>query len=260
MVRARPSQSAAARFRRGRHFSTRGGSCVTRTGQAAQLPAGWHRFGEKSLHRSRSLRFWQHCGNAPGPRVARCGPADAGGLAGRARARLSDRLPGGEHPVAGLVATGHGYMSVLPIVLGVAAAVVVLSLAATALDAARGRRVRTVPAVGVRLLARRRVRLPGVHRALARLGLFPVVRRRAAHVSPRHPLQLPFGALAYFAARLLLRTAKRLGRRLARVWPPRVRPRRARCSFPAAQPLPPLSSPLSRSLGRRGPPLSLQLS
>ena len=53
--------------------------------------------------------------------------------------------PGASIRLQDLVATGHSYMSELPIVLGVAAAVVVLSLAASALDAARGRSVRSLP-------------------------------------------------------------------------------------------------------------------
>ena len=68
-------------------------------------------------------------------------------------------------------------------------------------------------------------------------------------------LQLPFGVLAYLAARFLLRAAKRLGRRLAGDPPPRPEPAPRPVLVPAAQALPPLSSLLSRCLGRRGPPL-----
>ena len=41
-----------------------------------------------------------------------------------------------------LFETGHSYMSALPLVLGVAGSIVALSLAASILDAARGRGVR----------------------------------------------------------------------------------------------------------------------
>jgi hypothetical protein len=51
-----------------------------------------------------------------------------------------------------LIETGHDYMSWLPLVLGVAGAVVVLSLAATAADATRGRGVRALPPSAFALL------------------------------------------------------------------------------------------------------------
>ena len=154
-----------------------------------------------------------------------------------------------------LVETGHGYLGVLPLVLGIAGAVVALSLAASVLDAARGRGVRSLPTWAFALLPLVGFALQEyVERWLA-WGFFPW------HVFAQPTfviglaLQLPFGALAYLAARFLLRNAKRLGGRLARVSPPR--PRLSACPLlvPAAQPLPPLSSLLSRRLGRRGPPL-----
>jgi hypothetical protein len=70
-------------------------------------------------------------------------------------------------------------------------------------------------------------------------------------------LQLPFGALAWLAARLLLRAAERLGRALAAA-PPRRRPL-ALPLLPAREPeLAPLS-PLARALAKRGPPPVLDL-
>jgi hypothetical protein len=44
-----------------------------------------------------------------------------------------------------LVETGHGYLSMLPLVLGVAGSIVALSLVASVVDAARGRGVRSLP-------------------------------------------------------------------------------------------------------------------
>jgi len=154
-----------------------------------------------------------------------------------------------------LVATGHGYTSMLPIALGVAAAVVVLSLAASTLDAARGRNVRSLPPWAFALLP-----VVGfacqeyIERWLA-WGFFPWYAAEQPTFVLGILLQLPFGALAYLAARILLRTATRLGRRLARSSPPRLRGGGRPLLVPAAQVLPPLSSLLSRSLGRRGPPL-----
>jgi hypothetical protein len=154
-----------------------------------------------------------------------------------------------------LVATGHGYMSVLPIALGVAAAVVVLSLAASALDAARGRSVRSLPPWAFAFLPVAGFACQEYLERWLAWGYFPWYAAEAPTFVLGILLQLPFGALAYLAARLLLRTAKRLGRRLARVSPPRVRGVAPALLVRAAQVLPPLSSPLSRSLGRRGPPL-----
>jgi hypothetical protein len=154
-----------------------------------------------------------------------------------------------------LVETGHGYMSALPLALGVAGAVVALSLAASVVDAARGRGVRSLPPWAFALLP------------LAGFGLQEYIERWlawdsfpwAAALEPTFligiALQLPFGALAFVVARVLLRTARRLGRRFARVSPPRPRLAPSPQLVPAAQPLPPLPSLLSRRLGRRGPPL-----
>jgi len=154
-----------------------------------------------------------------------------------------------------LVETGHGYMSALPLALGVAGAIVVLSLAASVADAARGRGVRSLPPWAFALLPIVGFGLQEYIERWLAWGFFP----SAAALEPTFligiALQLPFGALAYFAARLLLRTAERLGRRLVRVSPPRLRVAAPSVLVSAAQVLPPLSSPLSRSLGRRGPPL-----
>ncbi len=154
-----------------------------------------------------------------------------------------------------LVATGHGYLSMLPIALGVAAAVVVLSLAASALDAARGRSVRSLPPWAFAFLPVVGFACQEYIERWFAWGFFPWYAAEQPTFVLGILLQLPFGALAYFAARLLLRTAKRLGRRLTRVSPPRVHVAAPTLLVPAAQVLPPLSSPLSRSLGRRGPPL-----
>lgn len=154
-----------------------------------------------------------------------------------------------------LMQTGHGYMSTLPLVLGVVGAIVLLSLVATGFDAARGRGVRSVPPWAFALLP-----LVGfafqeyVERWLA-WGFFPWYAAEQPTFVLGILLQLPFGALAYVAARLLLRTARSVGRRLARATPPRPRPATSRVLVPAAPALPPLPSLLSRCLGTRGPPL-----
>jgi len=154
-----------------------------------------------------------------------------------------------------LVETGHGYMSALPLALGVAGAIVVLSLAASVVDAARGRGVRSLPPWAFALLPVVGFGLQEYIERWLAWGFFPW----AAALEPTFLigilLQLPFGALAFVVVRVLLRTARRLGRRLARVPPPRLGPALCPLLIPPAQPLPPLSSLLSRCLGRRGPPL-----
>jgi hypothetical protein len=154
-----------------------------------------------------------------------------------------------------LVETGHGYMSALPLALGVAGAIVVLSLAASAADAARGRGVRPLPMWAFALLPVVGFAVQEYIERWLTWGFFPW----SAGLEPTFVigivLQVPFGVVAYLAARFLLRSAKRLGRRLARVSPPRVRLAPPVALVPVAQPLPPLASLLSRRLGRRGPPL-----
>lgn len=154
-----------------------------------------------------------------------------------------------------LVETGHGYLGALPLVLGVAGAVVALSLAASVLDAARGRGVRSLPPWAFALLPLVGFAIQEYLERWLAWGFFPW----QAFAQPTFviglALQVPVGALAYLAARVLLRSARRLGRRLARTSPPRLRVSCGPLVVPVAPPLPPLPSLLSRCLGRRGPPL-----
>ena len=154
-----------------------------------------------------------------------------------------------------LVETGHGYMSALPLVLGAASAVVLLSLVATVVDVARGRGVRPLPPWAFALLPVAGFAVQEYVERWLSWGFFPWPAALQPTFAIGIALQLPFGALAYVAARLLLRTARRLGRRLSRVSPPRLRQAPSPLLLPVAQPLPPSSSLLSRRLGRRGPPL-----
>lgn len=156
-----------------------------------------------------------------------------------------------------LIETGHGYMSLLPVVLGVAAAIVALSLVASVLDAVRGRGVRTVPPWAFALLPVAGFAFQEYIERWLAWGFMPWYAAAQPTFLVGIALQLPFGALAYLAARFLLRSAKRLGSRLARRAPPRLRPAPSRLLVPVAQSLPPLPSLLSRRLGRRGPPVLL---
>lgn len=154
-----------------------------------------------------------------------------------------------------LVETGHSYMSALPLVLGVAGSIVVLSLIASAFDAAQGRGVRGLPPWAFAFLPVAGFALQEYIERWLDWGFFPWYAAEQPTFVVGVALQIPFGALAYLAARLLLRAAKRLGRRLAPVLPPRSRIAFEPLPVPGAQSLPPLPSLLSRRLGRRGPPL-----
>ena len=154
-----------------------------------------------------------------------------------------------------LVETGHGYLGALPLVLGVAGAVVAFSLVASVLDAARGRGVGPLPPWAFALLPAAGFAIQEYLERWLAWGFMPWHAAEQPTFLVGLALQLPFGALAYLAARFLLRTARRLGRRLTPVSPPRLRGAAPPLLLPAAQPLPPLASLLSRRLGRRGPPL-----
>ncbi len=154
-----------------------------------------------------------------------------------------------------LVETGHGYMTWLPFALGVAAAVMLLSLLASAVDAARGRRPRALPAWAFALLP-----LVGftvqeyVERWLAS-GVFPWHAAAAPTFLPGLVLQLPFGLVAYLAVRLLLRVAERAGRAFAPA--PVARGHRPPSAAAPSAPLLLRPSLISCGLAKRGPPCLL---
>jgi hypothetical protein len=153
-----------------------------------------------------------------------------------------------------LVETGHGYMSALPLVLGIAGAIIAFSLATTVLDTARGRGVRSLPPWAFAFLPVVGFALQEYLERWLAWGFLPWAAALQPTFAVGIALQLPFGGLAYLAARFLLRAAKDLGRHLVRVPPPRLRLAPCLLRVPAAQALPPPSSLLSRRLGRRGPP------
>jgi hypothetical protein len=120
-----------------------------------------------------------------------------------------------------LAASGHGYLAGLPLAFGLAGAVVVAALGWTVADAARGGPPTPIPpavfatlpplAFVIQELTERWLTVGGVpwwmvEQPTFRIGLL---------------LQLPFGLLAYVAARVLLRGARALGRRVRSAGPPR---------------------------------------
>jgi hypothetical protein len=122
---------------------------------------------------------------------------------------------------AALAATGHGYTAWLPLVLSLAGAVALAGAGAAALDVARGRRVHELGPRAFAVLPP----LAFVLQELLELSLH--TGSVAWHVFaaptflPGLALQLPFALIAFFAARLLLRAAVRLGRLLAPMRRPR---------------------------------------
>ena len=154
-----------------------------------------------------------------------------------------------------LLVTGHGYMRWLPLAFGVAGAVVALSLLATAADAARGRRTRGLPAWAFALLTPLAWIVQEHLELLLHTGVFPWHEVGRPTFLPGLALQLPFAALAYLAARLLLRVAEEGGRAVARVAPPRVRVVALAAVAPAREPRLPRIAVISRGLAKRGPPL-----
>lgn len=119
-----------------------------------------------------------------------------------------------------LAETGHGYLAQLPLALGAAGAVGLVGLATAVLDAAHGRRVRELPPVAFAFLPPLAFAVQEVLELSLHTGTLGWRAVAAPTFLPGLALQLPFAALAYVAARLLLRVAVKLGRALA--VPPRL--------------------------------------
>lgn len=114
-----------------------------------------------------------------------------------------------------LASTGHGYLAWLPLVLAVGGAVAVVSLVSAALDAARVRPAREVPALAFALLPPAAFALQEVLELSLHTGHFGWRAVLAPTFLPGLALQLPFGLAAYLVAHVLLRTAERIGLSLA---------------------------------------------
>jgi hypothetical protein len=156
-----------------------------------------------------------------------------------------------------LLATGHSYMDLMPLVLAVAAALVLVALLFSGVDAARGRAQRSVPAWAFGVLPLLGFALQEHLERLITTGSLPWHAALAPTFLPGLLLQLPFGLVAYLAARLLLRTAQRVGEAFGARSLPAVRCRPAPgAATPPAVALP-RPSLLSCGLAKRGPPLLL---
>jgi hypothetical protein len=154
-----------------------------------------------------------------------------------------------------LLSTGHGYMDRLPLVLGIAAAIAFVSLLVAVADAARGRRVRELPAWAFALLPLSTFVLQEVLERSLHTGAFVWQAVESPTFVPGLVLQLPFAAAAYVVARLLLRTVSAVGSMIGKRRST-LRPRRApaRVRLPLIVRLPRLS-PLAGAAAGRAPPL-----
>lgn len=114
-----------------------------------------------------------------------------------------------------LLETGHGYMALLPFVLGAGCAVTVLSLLASVADSARGREPRPLPAWAFAVLPSLCFALQEYLERWLQLGAFPWHAASQPTFVPGLALQLPVGLVVYLVVRLLLRAATQVGRALA---------------------------------------------
>lgn len=148
-----------------------------------------------------------------------------------------------------LIATGHAYLAWLPLLLGVSGALALVALIAAGIDAARGRSPHDLPAWAFAVIPPIAFVLQEILELSLHLGTFGWRAVLAPTFLPGVALQAPLAFLAYVAARLLLRTAERLGRALA---PVRLAPL---LKLPATVPVEVLFVRLSTaSRTSRGPP------
>jgi hypothetical protein len=157
-----------------------------------------------------------------------------------------------------LLSTGHGYMDRLPILFGVAGAVVAISLVVAIGDAARGRNARALPPWAFALLPLTAFTLQEILERSFHTGTFVWQAVESPTFVPGLALQLPFAAAAYVIARLLLRTASAVGRMIGRRrgWPV-ARRGLARVRPPVVVRLPRLA-PLAAEAAGRAPPFPVR--
>lgn len=148
-----------------------------------------------------------------------------------------------------LLATGHAYLAWLPLLLGIAGALALAALVAAGADAARGRSPRELPAWAFAVVPPLAFVLQEVLELSLHTGTFGWRAVLAPTFLPGLALQIPLAALAYLVARLLLRTAERLGRALAQPRVAAAAEARTAAVFPA-----PVTRPCSSGRTSRGPP------
>jgi hypothetical protein len=151
-----------------------------------------------------------------------------------------------------LSATGHGYLGYVPLALGFVAAMTLLGVVSSAVDAARGTPVRALPAWVFGLLPLTGFTLQEFLERWWATSSVPWWMFEQPTFRVGLLLQLPFALLAYVGARLL----RRVGRALGRILVGRTRP--VVLGVPlVVRPAPSValrSSTLQRGWSVRGPP------
>lgn len=153
-----------------------------------------------------------------------------------------------------LAQTGHGYLGWAPLVLGVAGAVIVAGVASSVVDATRRREFRPLPAWAFASLPLVGFLIQEFLERWLSAGALPWWMFEQPTFRVGMLLQLPFAALAYLAARLLLRASRALGRLLGVGELPAALLGLSPASPPADRVVAPLSA-LCRGWSSRGPPL-----
>lgn len=153
-----------------------------------------------------------------------------------------------------LLSTGHSYMDQLPLLFGIAAAVAALSLLVAVVEVARGRSLHGLPAWAFALLPLLTFIVQEILERSLHTGTFVWQAVESPTFLPGLVVQLPFAALAFLAARLLLRTATAVGRFLGGVSPTVSRSIPLVVAWPVGVTLS-RPAPLAASAAGRAPPL-----
>jgi len=146
-------------------------------------------------------------------------------------------------------------MDQLPLVLGIGAAIAAVSLIAAVVDVARVRSLHRLPAWAFALLPVLTFVVQEILERSLHAGAFVWQAVESPTFLPGLALQLPFAAVAFAIARLLLRTAKAVGRLIGGA---RTRIPRRRGPDPLRLPVVvrlPRPAPLAASAAGRAPPL-----
>jgi hypothetical protein len=162
-------------------------------------------------------------------------------------------FPSSQVRLHALLSTGHSYMDQLPLVFGIGAGVAALSLLAAVVEAAHGRPLRGLPAWAFALLPLLTFVVQEILERSLHSGTLAWQAVESPTFLPGLVLQLPFAALAFLVARLLLRTATAVGRFLGGVRASAARRAPALVAHPVGVALP-RPAPLAASAAGRAPP------
>ena len=136
-------------------------------------------------------------------------------LAGGALPRVPHRYPGTPLRARVLLATGHGYLDRLPLVLGAAGAIALVALLVAAIDASRGQAPRALPPWAFALLAPAAFVIQEYLERSLHAGTFAWHTAAAPTFLPGLLAQVPFALSRGSRRSLLLRAAAHAGRALA---------------------------------------------